>query len=136
MRSQKVFALAGSLVFLLSACAAQQSSTGSSSTSSEKAEAATAIAVPPPANSPLAKVKLGMSKTDVSTALGSPTGQNSYPTGKAFIPFYFGNDARRTSWYYKGMGRVVFADGNVFGGGTPEVVRVDYDPTETGIARE
>jgi len=67
--------------------------------------------------------------------LGSPTDETSYSSGKAWIPFYFGNDVRRTSYYYKGVGRVVFADGNAFGGGASEVVRVDYDPAESGVAR-
>jgi hypothetical protein len=89
----------------------------------------------PPATSPLAKVKLGMNYKQVREILGSPSDENSYPTGKAFIPFYFGNDARRTTWCYKGEGRVLFSGGNVFGGqGNGEVIRVEYDPSETGIA--
>jgi len=75
-----------------------------------------------------------MTKKQAQDLLGAPTDQNSYSSGKAFIPFYFGNDARRSSWFYKGVGRVVFADGNVFGGGSSEVVRVEYDPGEAGIA--
>ena len=116
--------------FLASACATQ-----TSSTSAAPAAPAVAKGVPAPASSPLAKVQLGMNKRQVREVLGSPTDENSYSTGKAWIPFYFGTDARRTSYYYKGLGRVVFADGNVFGGGAPEVVRVDYDPSETGTAR-
>jgi len=76
-----------------------------------------------------------MGKKPVKELLGTPDDENSYSTGKVFIPFYFGNDARRTSWYYKAKGRVVFADGNAFGGGAPEVIRVDYDPSESGVAR-
>lgn len=91
--------------------------------------------VPAPAGSKLAAVKLGMNKKQVKDILGPPTDENSYSTGKVWIPFYFGNDARRTSFYYQGVGRVVFADGNAFGGGTSEVVRVDYDPSESGVAR-
>lgn len=94
------------------------------------------VGAPIPSNSPLAKVQLGMGKRQVRDLLGAPDDENTYSTGKAFIPWYFGNDARRTSWYYKGVGRVVFADGNVFGGGGTEVIRVDYDPGETGVASE
>jgi len=83
----------------------------------------------------MARVQVGMTKRQVQDILGAPTDQNNYMSGKAFIPFYFGNDARRASWFYKGMGRVVFADGNVFGGGGAEVLRVEYDPTESGDAR-
>jgi hypothetical protein len=87
------------------------------------------------AGNPLSKVTVGMTKGQVREVAGQPSDENSYATGKVWIPFYFGNDARRTSWYYKGQGRVVFADGNVFGGGTASVMRVDIDPTESGVAR-
>jgi hypothetical protein len=97
--------------------------------------ASTAAAATAPSSSPLSKVTIGMNKKQVSDVAGHPTDENSYSTGKVWIPFYFGTDARRTSWYYKGEGVVVFADGNAFGGGTPEVIRVDYDPAETGVAR-
>ena len=89
-----------------------------------------------PASSPLAQVQLGMTFKGVRSLLGPPTDETSYPTGKAFIPFYFWDDARRTEWYYKGMGRITFAAGNVFGGRSDgDVIRVDYDPSETGVAR-
>lgn len=117
------------LAMILGACATQTSQSGGGEAP------AVAIGVPAPPSSPLSKVQLGMGKKQVKDLLGAPTDENSYSTGKAWIPFYFGNDARRTSYYYKGMGRVVFADGNVFGGGSPEVVRVDYDPSESGVAR-
>jgi len=86
-----------------------------------------------PASSPLAKIKIGMTAQEVSNILGMPTNQVSYASGKAWIPFYFGDDARRTEWSYKGIGRVVFSGGNVYGGGGGHVERVDYDPNETGI---
>lgn len=86
-----------------------------------------------PADSPLAKVQVGMTANEVSQILGMPTNQVSYATGKAWIPWYFGDDARRTEWSYKGLGRVVFTGGNVFGGGGGRVTRVDYDPNETGV---
>jgi len=130
MRQYAGVVAACALGMVLGGCSTQTAKSGGS------AEApAAAIGVPAPASSPLSKVQLGMSKKQVKDLLGSPTDENSYATGKAWIPFYFGNDARRTSYYYKGMGRVVFADGNVFGGGGTEVVRVDYDPTESGTAR-
>ncbi len=112
-----------SLLALVAGCSAK------SDTST--APAGTAVAVP--ASSPLARVQVGMSKQEVGNILGMPTNQVSYSTGKAWIPFYFGDDARRSEWSYKGLGRVVFNDGNVFGGGGGHVERVDYDPSETGI---
>lgn len=122
------------LVITLGACSSQTSSRSTGDTAGATA-AASPTGVPAPAGSPLSKVQLGMGKKQVKDLLGAADDENSYATGKAWIPFYFGNDARRSSWYYKGKGRVVFADGNVFGGGTPEVVRVDYDPSESGVAR-
>jgi hypothetical protein len=102
------------------------------------AKSDTAPAAPParaqiPADSPLAKVQIGMTAQQVSSILGMPTNQVSYASGKAWIPFYFGSDVRRTEWSYKGLGRVVFTGGNQWGGGGGQVERIDYDPTETGI---
>lgn len=94
-----------------------------------KTEAKTAD-VPPPAGSKLAKVKLGMTDVDVRKAMGEPTGSKSYMTGKQWIPFYWGPDTGRTDWMYKGQGRVVFSR-NRYSGGL-KVIRVTYDPHETG----
>lgn len=121
--------VAGALAITLSACARQ------TSRQDEAKPATSAGAVEIPASSPLAKIKPGMRMREVTDLLGGPSDQNSYMTGKAFIPWYFGDDARRTSFFYKGVGRIVFTGGNVFGGGGGEVVRVDYDPNESGRAR-
>jgi len=129
MRAKSTWLLIGLMAIGVAACSTQTSKNGASSTP------AAVVGVAPPSSSPLSKIMLGMQKKQVRDILGQPSDENSYMTGKVFIPFYFGNDARRTSWYYKGIGRVVFADGNAFGGGTSEVVRVDYDPAESGIAR-
>jgi len=107
--------------------------TGCTSTSSSATAPAAPAAQAAPADSPLAKIKIGMTAQEVSNILGMPTNQVSYASGKAWIPFYFGDDARRTEWSYKGIGRVVFSGGNVYGGGGGHVERVDYDPNETGI---
>lgn len=117
-------ALVAGLVAMLGGCAAQ-----------DPGAAAPAEAAAIPADSPLAKIEPGMRMQEVTNILGAPTDQNAYATGKAWIPWYFGDDARRTSYYYKGMGRVVFTGGNVFGGGGGNVLRVDYDPSESGVAR-
>ena len=101
--------------------------------SGKSASAPAPAAATVPADSPLAKVQVGMTANEVTQILGMPTNQVSYATGKAWIPWYFGDDARRTEWSYKGLGRVVFTGGNVFGGGGGRVNRVDYDPSETGI---
>jgi len=120
-----------SLTLLLAICALCTALVGCSAKSGDSTAPATGLAIP--ANSPLAKIQIGMTAQQVSTILGMPTNQISYSTGKAWIPWYFGDDVRRTEWSYKGLGRVVFNGGNVFGGGGGTVNRVDYDPNETGV---
>lgn len=85
--------------------------------------------VEPPASSPLAKIKEGMSDNEVQRLLGMPQNQNAYVTGKSWIPFYWGPDTTRSDWMYKGQGRVVFSR-NAYSGQL-KVIRIDYDPTET-----
>jgi hypothetical protein len=120
-----------SIALLLTVFALTSLLPGCAAKSGSGAAPATALAIPP--DSPLAKIQIGMTAQQVSNILGMPTNQVSYSTGKAWIPWYFGDDARRTEWSYKGLGRVVFDGGNVFGGGGGHVNRVDYDPNETGI---
>lgn len=115
-------------VLTINAGCASKSGTGAAAP-----DEAVPAAQPIPADSPLSKVRVGMTAQEVSNILGMPTNQVSYASGKAFIPFYYGDDARRTEWSYKGLGRVVFSGGNVFGGGGGRVNRVDYDPNETGV---
>ena len=86
--------------------------------------------VEPPASSKLSKVQEGMSDEQVQKLIGWPTNQNAYMTGKSWIPFYWGPDTTRTDWKYKGIGRVVFSR-NAYSGQL-KVIRVDYDPGETG----
>ena len=81
------------------------------------------------ASSPLSKVEVGMNDFQVRKILGEPDNMNVYPTGKSWIPFYFGSDTTRTDWMYKGVGRVVFSRNQY--SGALKVIRVDYDPNET-----
>jgi len=78
-----------------------------------------------PASSPLAKVKMGMQRAQVDDLIGQPTSTRVFPSGKAFIPFYYGPDTVRTGAFYKGIGRVVFSGAHI-------VVEIEYDPTEDG----
>ena len=89
---------------------------------------------PPPSNSPMAKIQVGMTEPQVAAILGVPDDSKAYITGKAFIPFYFGPDQSRFACYYKGKGRVIFEGGNQWGAGRGKVVQVEYDPREDGIA--
>jgi len=82
----------------------------------------------PPEGSALAKVKEGMSDEEVRKILGPPDDTNSYTTGKAWIPFYYGPDTSRTDWHYRGQGRVVFSR-NRYSGGL-KVIRSMHNPQE------
>jgi len=99
-------------------------------TAATTAEAPPPKGVAPPAGHPLAKISTGMAAADVRKVLGEPTGETTYPTGKNWIPFYYGPDTMRTDWKYKGQGRVVFSHNRY--SGAMKVIRVDYDPDEDG----
>ena len=59
----------------------------------------------PAASSKFAKLQIGMSMADVQEALGrSPDRSHGYESGKRWIPFYFGNDARRLQALYRTEG--------------------------------
>ena len=78
-----------------------------------------------PADSPLARVKMGMPRAQVYDLIGQPTSTRVFPSGKGFIPFYYGPDTVRTGAFYQGLGRVVFS-------GADQVVEIVYDPAEDG----
>jgi hypothetical protein len=65
-----------------------------------------------PANSPLAKVQAGMGMKEVSDLIGPPTVASSHITGKAFIPFYFGEDRADVGEYLQGLGRIIYSSAN------------------------
>jgi len=73
----------------------------------------------PKAGSKFAKLQIGMTTYQVMQLLGQPDDMGAHPTGKAFIPFYFGSDKFRTEVVYKGVGRLLFSSGAAFswGGG-------------------
>jgi outer membrane protein assembly factor BamE (lipoprotein component of BamABCDE complex) len=118
------------LAFLVAAfCACASGSGGQQAEDSPKSETQAAKGVAPPPGSPLAKVAVGMNDAQVRKILGDPDNSNSYPTGKSWIPFYYGSDTTRSDWMYKGMGRVVFSRNQY--SGALKVIRVDYNPNET-----
>ena len=100
---------------------------------SEPAKTAEAAkpAVPIPADSPFAKVKVDMSMKEVYDLIGQPTDTSSHITGKQFIPYYYGGDTHRVEAIYKGQGRIVFAPPHAFTGDL-RVVEINYDPKERG----
>jgi hypothetical protein len=120
-------------------CARQAPAPGGTTATTPTTEAGEAAewakeGTPPPADSPLAKVKAGMKPREVEAILGPPDDENAYITGKAFIPYYYGRDRSRQAYFYKGVGRVVFQGAGGFG--PNHTVRfVDYDPSEDGVAQ-
>lgn len=116
---------AGALSLPAPAWSAEKSTTKTKGTTS-KASPQT----PTPSKENLAKIQNGMTPEKVREIMGSPTSENAYPTGKAFIPFYYGPDTGRTDWKYKGVGRVVFSRNRY--SGDLKVIRVDFDPSERG----
>lgn len=118
--------LAGLLVFsfaALSGCAHR-------ATSESGSGRARAAEMAPPANSKLAKVRKGMSDDDVRLILGAPSATRTYPTGKSFIPYYYGTDTMHTEWRYRGIGRITFSRNQY--SGHLKVIKIHYDPHEPG----
>lgn len=126
MRRLHVVILLVGLALALSACA----SGGSSSEGSGEAAAAAPKGMAPPADHRMARLEKGMQPGPVTEIMGAPTSEQSYQTGKAWIPFYYGSDTHRTDWKYAGEGRVVF--GHNRWSGSMKVIRIDYDPDEDG----
>ena len=97
-----------------------------------------------PADSPFARIKPGMSFMDAVAALGKPTSERAFCTGKHHIPFYFARDRAYTEYYYQGLGIVVFYTDVSVGGWSrykscsptepTEVAEVHFNASETGIA--
>ena len=87
-----------------------------------------------PADSPLRKVTLGMSESEVTAVLGPQTSTDSHITGKAFRPFnYSGRDTVRIVYYWKGLGRVEFSAGSW--GQRNGAILCYHDPNETGVRK-
>jgi hypothetical protein len=115
-----------SLVLTLGGCASSGGSRDGAAMSEPTAAPAMASV---PAGSPLAAITSGMSETEVHSKLGPPSNRRIYPTGKNWIPFYFGGGTMRTDWIYTGIGRVIFTNTSKFGPNI-EVVDVVHNPSE------
>lgn len=84
----------------------------------------------PRANSRFARLQVGMQMGEVQNAMGrAPDRMHSYESGKRWIPFYYGNDARRMQVLYRGEGCLVFTGGNVWGGGSGDLLTIEHDAT-------
>ena len=80
--------------------------------------------------SKFAKLQIGMSMNETQELLGrAPDRLHTYESGKRWIPFYYGNDARRMQVLYKGEGCLIFTGGNIWGGGAGDLLTIAADPS-------
>ena len=79
-------------------------------------------------NSKFSQLKIGMSKNQVESLLGSPSDQRSYQTAKAWIPVMgaFSKDQFRIEAYYPGAGRLLYANNGT------KLYKIDVDQNEDG----
>lgn len=76
------------------------------------------------------KLRIGMSSGEVQDVMDRvPDRQHTYESGKRWIPFYYGNDARRMQVLYRNEGCLIFTDGNVWGGAGGDLVQIEVDPS-------
>jgi hypothetical protein len=80
--------------------------------------------------SKFAKLQIGMSTAEVQTVFDRvPDRSHTYESGKRWIPFYFGNDARRMQVLYRGEGCLIFTGGNIWGGAGGQLIQIHVDPS-------
>ncbi len=118
------------VVLLMAGCAASPGASGPGHPTPPSPPQDVAI----PANSRMAKIRLGMGLAEITQLVGRPTDQETALTGKAFIPYYFGGDQSVTTMYYKGLGRLYMSGHGTFGGGG-RVMKIEYDPHEKGFRK-
>ena len=81
-----------------------------------------------PPNSKWAKLQIGMEQPEVERILGGTSHDiRTMPTGKAFIPFYYGTDRYRYEVVYHGQGSVSYTGGS-WGAGQGVLMMINYDP--------
>lgn len=79
-------------------------------------------------NAKFARLEIGMSMDQAQKVMGrAPDQWHTYESGKRWIPYYFGNDARRMQAYYKGEGCLIFTAGNIWGGAGGDLMRIEHD---------
>ena len=87
------------------------------------------IGTPAP-GSRFAYLRIGMSMQDVQDIMKhAPDRTDSHETGKRWIPFYFGPDARRLEALYNGEGCLSFTGGNIWGGSGGELLKIEVSPS-------
>ncbi|WP_350152661.1 hypothetical protein [Nitrosomonas sp.] len=82
----------------------------------------------PAAGSKFSQLQIGMQTMEIQKMIGFPDESHSYESGKRWIPFYFGNDARRMQVLYKDEGCLIFTDGGHFNSGG-DLIQIQVDPS-------
>jgi hypothetical protein len=76
------------------------------------------------------KLVIGMETPEVQELMSrTPDRSHTYESGKRWIPYYFGNDARRMQVLYKGEGCLIFTAGNIWGSGGGDLIAITFDPS-------
>ena len=85
----------------------------------------------PARNSKFSRLAIGMTMDEVTSVIGGPDNMVRHETGKRWIPFYFGSDAQRLQVLYRGEGCLTYTAGNVFGGGSNQLIRITATPLQS-----
>lgn len=88
----------------------------------------------PARGSKFSKLQIGMPMKQVTDLIGEPNDISAGVTGKAFIPFYFGNDSTRMKTFYRGEGYLIF-NPQSWAGSSYRLIGIHVDPKDTGYAR-
>lgn len=70
------------------------------------------------------KLQIDMKMPEVLALMDGPDDMDSHETGKRWIPFYFGGDARRIQAFYQGEGCLTYTGGNAWSGGENRLIRI------------
>jgi hypothetical protein len=114
---------------LLGACKSSGKDGYATTASMEKHDA---IPYTIPSSSLFSKISLGWSQARVHDTIGKPTDSRGYVTGKNWIPMYFGSDRYRFEDLYKGEGRIIYSGGAGMSSQGYTVLKIIYDPNESG----
>ncbi|HRB21844.1 MAG TPA: hypothetical protein PLB54_09140 [Nitrosomonas sp.] len=134
MHITKLYPLLLIVVFFLSACAQRTSDqTGTASPKIVKSQDGSfdgEVIGEARAGSKFSGLKIGMQMKEVQDIMNrAPDRSHTYESGKRWIPFYFGNDARRLQVLFKDEGCLIFADGNAWGGAGGDLIQIYHDPS-------
>ncbi|MEO8330822.1 MAG: hypothetical protein ABI479_00185 [Gallionella sp.] len=83
----------------------------------------------PSPKSKFAKLRLGMTASEVEKLIGKPTDKKPAKPKKSWIPSYFSKEAPRIETVYKREGQLIFTGTD---DGTAKLIRIVVNPKESG----